>query len=64
MVDGKNRVLHCVPRAMLKTSGCALGFQHLPRNPANVDVYASFQNDTKNQLYSFNNFVTLFSLVF
>ena len=26
------------PRAMLKTSGCALGFQHLPRNPANVNA--------------------------
>ena len=26
-----------VPRAMLKTEGCALGFQHLPRNPANVN---------------------------
>ena len=27
-----------VPRAMLKTSGCALGFQHLPRNPADVNA--------------------------
>ena len=27
-----------VPRAMLKTSGCALGFQHLPRNQANVNA--------------------------
>ena len=27
-----------VPRAMLKTSGCTLGFQHLPRNPANVNA--------------------------
>ena len=27
-----------VPRAMLKTSGCALGFQHLPWNPANVNA--------------------------
>ena len=23
---------------MLKTSGCALGFQNLPRNPANVNA--------------------------
>ena len=31
-------IIRWVPRAMLKTSGCALGFQHLPRNPANVNA--------------------------
>ena len=27
-----------VPREVLKTEGCALGFQHRPRNPANVNA--------------------------
>ena len=29
---------HAFPRAKLKTSGCALKFQHLPQNPANVNA--------------------------
>ena len=28
-----------VPRELLKTSGFALGFQHLPRDPANVNEW-------------------------
>ena len=28
-----------VPREMLKTSGFALGFQHLPRDLANIDEW-------------------------
>ena len=28
-----------VPREMLKISGFALGFQHLPRDPANVNEW-------------------------
>ena len=27
-----------IPRKVLKTSGCALGFQQLPRNPASVNA--------------------------
>ena len=31
--------IHKVPREMLKTSGFALGFQHLPRDLANVNEW-------------------------
>ena len=31
--------IHKVPREMLKTSGFALGFQHLPRDLANIDEW-------------------------
>ena len=33
-----------VPREMLKTSGFALGFQHLPRDLANVNKWKSMFN--------------------
>ena len=31
--------IHKVPREMLKTSGYAFGFQHLPRDLANVNEW-------------------------
>ena len=30
--------IRCVPREVLKTEGAARGFQHRPRNPANVNA--------------------------
>ena len=48
-----------VPRGMLKTSGFALGFQHLPRDLANVNewkiMFDPFNANGTNQEYHLGN---------
>ena len=41
-----------VPREMLKTSGFALGFQHLPRDRANVNEW-KIMFDPYNKIHNY-----------
>ena len=55
-----------VTRKMLKTSGFALGFQHLPRDLANVNEARGFQHlprDLANVNGIFNNWRNHFQLL-
>ena len=53
-----------VPREMLKTSGFALGFQHLPRDLANVNEWKIMFDPYNNNLFYCRSFQIIYYFTF